>query len=121
MPRTPHHDGYYRDGPPVRRFPFLITVITNTGHLEYVTLRLTSRDTAEAWCRSTRMGALDRRQLLHWLARPEPQTELTDTQLVLACDAGVGLTLTIPGVTRHRITRPDRDRLVSWLRTDDIP
>ena len=116
--RTPHHDGHHPHRPPVRRYPFLLTVITNTGHLEYVSLLLTTADAVEAWCLNTRAGALDRRRLLHWLDRPTPLTEVADTQLVLGYDAGTGITLTLPGITRHRITRPERDRLLNWLRTD---
>ncbi len=116
--RTPHHDGVYEHRTPLRRHPFLLTVITNTGHLEYVTFLLNSYDAVEAWCLNHHAGTLDRRRLLHWLTGPAPQTELTDTQFVFACDAGTGITLTLPGITRHRITRPERDRLLSWLRTD---
>ena len=116
--RTPDHDGHIRHRPAVHRFPLLLSVITNTGHLEYVSLLLTLQDTVQAWCLNTCTGALDRRHLLTWLAHPAPQTELADTQLVLACDAGTGITLTLPGVTRHRITQPARERILNWLRTD---
>lgn len=95
-----------------------MTVITTSRHLEYVSFLFLSVDVVEVWCLNVRVGALPRRQLLAWLTRPAPQTELTNAQLVLACDAGMGITLTLPGVTRHRLTRPDRDRLLRWLLTD---